>query len=83
MSGCAAAELAAEGIRVNSVYPGLIDTPMLSGNSPEVIAHFASLVPMGRMGQPGEVATLVAFLASDAASYMTGAEVAVDAGARL
>lgn len=83
MSGCAAVELARSNIRVNSVYPGLIDTPMLSGNSPETNALYASLVPMGRMAQPREVAEVVAFLASEAASYLTGAEVSVDAGARL
>ena len=83
MTGCAAAELAREGIRVNSVYPGLIDTPMLAGNSPETNALYASMVPMGRMASPSEVAEVVAFLASDAASYVTGAEIAVDAGARL
>jgi 3alpha(or 20beta)-hydroxysteroid dehydrogenase len=83
MTGCAAVELAPFGIRVNSVYPGLIDTPMLAGNSPETNAFYAKMVPLGRMAKPSEVAEAVAFLASDAASYMTGAEIAVDAGARL
>lgn len=83
MSGCAAAELAGAGIRVNSIYPGLIDTPMLSENAPETNARYASLVPNGRMACPQEVAEVVAFLASDAASYVNGAEIAVDAGARL
>ena len=83
MSGCAAAELASSNIRVNTVLPGLIDTPMLAGNSPETNALYASLVPMGRMALPREVAEVVAFLASDAASYVTGAELSVDAGARL
>jgi 3alpha(or 20beta)-hydroxysteroid dehydrogenase len=83
MTGCAAVELAPFGIRVNTVFPGLIDTPMLAGNSPETNAFYAKMVPLGRMARPGEVAEAVAFLASDAASYMTGAEIAVDAGARL
>ena len=83
MTGCAAVELAPFGIRVNTVFPGLIDTPMLAGNSPETNAFYAKMVPLGRMAKPGEVAEAVAFLASDAASYMTGAEIAVDAGARL
>jgi 3alpha(or 20beta)-hydroxysteroid dehydrogenase len=83
MSGCAARELASANIRVNTVMPGLIDTPMLAGNSPETNALYASLVPMGRMAEPREVAEVVAFLASDAASYVTGAELSVDAGARL
>ncbi|CAN5263683.1 glucose 1-dehydrogenase [soil metagenome] len=83
MSGNAASELARTGIRVNSVYPGLIDTPMLAGNSPETNAAYAQMVPIGRMARPEEVAEAVAFLASDASSYLTGAEIAVDGGARL
>ena len=83
MTGNAAAELARFGIRVNSVYPGLIDTPMLAGNTAETNARFARSVPLGRMAQPGEVAEVVAFLVSDAASYVNGAEIAVDGGVRL
>ena len=83
MTGNAAAELARFGIRVNSVYPGLIDTPMLAGNTPETNARFARSVPLGRMAQASEVAEVVAFLVSDAASYVNGAEVAVDGGVRL
>ena len=83
MTGNAAAELARFGIRVNSVYPGLINTPMLAGNSVETNARFARSVPLGRMAQAGEVAEVVAFLVSDAASYVNGAEIAVDGGVRL
>jgi 3alpha(or 20beta)-hydroxysteroid dehydrogenase len=83
MTGNAAAELARFGIRVNSVYPGLINTPMLAGNSTETNARFAQAVPLGRMAEAGEVAEIVAFLVSDAASYVNGAEIAVDGGVRL
>jgi 3alpha(or 20beta)-hydroxysteroid dehydrogenase len=83
MTGNAAAELAKLGIRVNAVYPGLINTPMLAGNSPETNARFARSIPIGRMAEPGEVAEVVAFLVSDAASYVNGAEIAVDGGGRL
>jgi 3alpha(or 20beta)-hydroxysteroid dehydrogenase len=83
MTGNAAAELTRLGIRVNAVYPGLINTPMLAGNSPETNARFARSVPIGRMAEPSEVAEVVAFLISDAASYVSGAEIAVDGAARL
>ena len=81
MSKVAAIELGPLGIRVNTVFPGLIDTPM--------VAHLAVQrgpgghpgAPLGRVGTPQEVADTVAFLASDAASYLTGAELAVDGGA--
>ncbi len=76
---------AREGIRVNAVCPGEIQTPMLVSErpappTPEDLEALAESVPMGRLGRPDEVAAVVAFLASDEASYMTGALVAVDAG---
>lgn len=83
MGGCVAAELAAEGVRVNTVFPGIIDTPMLAGLTDDAKAAFAKAVPLQRMAQASEVAEVICFLASDGASYMTGAEVSVDGGARL
>lgn len=77
-----ALELAPSGIRVNSVHPGAIDTPMLNPNGDLDSAKAAQEygIVMGRVGQPVEVAQASLFLASDEASYITGAELAVDGG---
>jgi 3alpha(or 20beta)-hydroxysteroid dehydrogenase len=80
MTKLAASEFGGAGIRVNSVHPGIIDTPMLGTNTPERLKQFEALVPMGRLGTPDEVAELVLFLASDAASYVTGSEITIDGG---
>jgi NAD(P)-dependent dehydrogenase (short-subunit alcohol dehydrogenase family) len=76
---------AGEGIRVNAVCPGEVRTPMLQSERSEAVTQelldrIAATVPMGRLAEPIEIARVVAFLASDAASYMTGAMVSVDAG---
>jgi len=81
-----ALEHARQGVRVNAVVPGEIRTPMLSSErvrpptEDELHALADRAVPMGRLGDPREVAEVVAFLASDASSYMTGSLVTVDAG---
>jgi meso-butanediol dehydrogenase/(S,S)-butanediol dehydrogenase/diacetyl reductase len=74
-----------DGIRINAVCPGEVNTPMLASErsepvTPELMQRVASTVPMGRLAEPVEIARVVLFLASDAASYMTGAMVNVDAG---
>jgi 3alpha(or 20beta)-hydroxysteroid dehydrogenase len=81
MTALAATELAPLGIRVNGVYPGLIDTPMLNENDPARLGAIAQMIPMRRLGTPDEVAQVVLFLASDEASYIAGAEVKVGGGA--
>lgn len=73
---------AREGIRANAVCPGPVETPILAGISaiPEVRAAWHEAVPMGRFASPEEIAEVVAFLVSDAASYVTGAAIVVDGG---
>ncbi|MFI8513425.1 glucose 1-dehydrogenase [Streptomyces sp. NPDC085460] len=76
----AAVELAADRIRVNSVHPGMIHTPMTAHLGLPGGAGGFPAAPMGRVGAPEEIARAVVFLLSDAASYVTGAELAVDGG---
>ncbi|MCL4423433.1 MAG: SDR family oxidoreductase, partial [Actinobacteria bacterium] len=78
MSRAAAYELGPYGIRVNAICPGFVATPMIEGGEP-VLQELAKLVPMGRVAAPEEIAQLVLFLASDASSYISGAEIAIDA----
>jgi len=73
----AAAELAASGIRVNAVFPGPVQTPMLDEATQ---ANLADRSLLGRLGQPAEIADAVAFLVSDHASFITGSELVVDGG---
>jgi NAD(P)-dependent dehydrogenase (short-subunit alcohol dehydrogenase family) len=67
-------------IRSNVVSPGPINTPLLNRQSPEMIARIASTIPMGRLGEPEEVAKVALFLASDDSSFVTGIELFVDGG---
>ncbi len=82
LTRASALALAPHGIRVNAVGPGSIDTAMMAAvnEDPEAMRVAMSRTPMKRMGTPGEVAELVAFLASDKASYITGETVYVDGG---
>lgn len=79
----AALECAKLGIRVNAVCPGAIKTPMidrLTGKKKEVEDQFAAMEPIGRLGQPEEVANAVTWMCSDEASFVTGHAMAVDGG---
>jgi cyclopentanol dehydrogenase len=80
LTKAAATEYAAANIRVNSVHPGLIDTPMTHDMPPGWKARLTEATPMKRMGKPEEVARAALFLASDDASYVTGATLLVDGG---
>jgi 3alpha(or 20beta)-hydroxysteroid dehydrogenase len=81
MTKCAAMELGGRGIRVNSVHPGMIDTPMTRVHGGDAAMEFgASKVPMRRVGTPADIAPVYVFLASDESGYMNGAELAVDGG---
>jgi len=81
MTKCAAMELGPKGIRVNSVHPGMIDTPMTRVHGGDAAMEFgASKVPLRRVGTPADIAPVYVFLASDESSYMNGAELTVDGG---
>ncbi len=75
-----AREVASRSITVNVVAPGLIDTDMTRDISTDAQAHWASAIPLGRLGTPEDVAAAVCFLASDAAGYITGQVIAVNGG---
>ena len=83
MTRSAAVRLGPHGIRVNSIHPGLIDTPMLGDTrmaDPDTLEQMLGQIPLGRIAQPGEVAKLALFLASDDSAYSTGSEFLVDGG---
>lgn len=79
----AALEYATQGIRVNAVCPGVIQTPMIdriTGKEKEAVAQFTELEPIGRFGQPEEIANAVIWMCSDEASFVTGHPMVVDGG---
>ncbi|MCS3467509.1 NAD(P)-dependent dehydrogenase (short-subunit alcohol dehydrogenase family) [Pseudomonas sp. JUb42] len=78
-------DLKSRRIRVNAISPGAIETPGLKGGADAdavqgMFDHFASLIPAGRVGEPDDIAKVAVFLASDNASYINGADIAVDGG---
>jgi NAD(P)-dependent dehydrogenase (short-subunit alcohol dehydrogenase family) len=80
MTKNAALTFAGDKVRVNSVHPGLVMTPMTEGHDPAITEALIAATPLGRAGLPAEVASAVAFLASDEASYITGTQLIVDGG---
>ncbi len=81
----AAMDYARHGIRVNGVAPGIVDTPIaeLVVHNPELAPEYLKTIPLGRFGEPEDVANVVLFLASDDASYVTGQNIVVDGGQTL
>ena len=77
-----ARELAGKGIRVNAVAPGVIHTDMVDALPDEVIKPLIATIPLGRMGEPEDIANGVVFLASDMASYISGVVLPIDGLAR-
>jgi 3-oxoacyl-[acyl-carrier protein] reductase len=73
-------ELATSGVLVNVIAPAVIETPMNAATGPEALAHITSLIPMKRLGQPDEVAELIAWLASDKVTFSTGAVYDISGG---
>ncbi len=82
MTKSLAKELGKDGIRVNAVLPGVTRTDMVAALPQEVVARLAATIPFGRVGEPEEVANAFVFLASDKASYITGALLSVDGAAQ-
>lgn len=80
MSRAAALEFAKQGIRVNAILPGRIDTPIAGEIAPEQLAAVNAKIPMGWTGDPSDIAQGAVYLASDEARYVTGAELIIDGG---
>lgn len=82
ISKAAAAEYGKDGIRVNTVFPGVIETPMTQAleESKELLGMLIKMTPLERLGKPEDVGNAVLFLASDEASYISGAELVIDGG---
>jgi len=80
LTKCAALEVAASGVRVNTVAPGGTETPMTAGQDPELRAGLIARHPLGRFAQPDEIVEAIIWLVSDAASFVTGTVMTVDGG---
>jgi len=80
LTKAAALDYAKQGIRINAVAPGYVDTPMIAGRKPAVQDKIVAMHPVGRIAQPEELAKVIAFLLSDDASFVTGSVHAADGG---
>lgn len=80
MTKSAGLEYARQGVRINSVHPGIIETPLAKTLSAEYIEMITETTPMGRMGEPMDIATMSLFLCSDEAKFITASEFVVDGG---
>jgi NAD(P)-dependent dehydrogenase (short-subunit alcohol dehydrogenase family) len=80
MSKNAALTYVGDNIRVNSIHPGIISTPMIDAQDSGITRSIVDITPMKRLGRPEEIAYGALFLASDESSYMTGAELVIDGG---
>lgn len=80
MSKAAALEYVKQGIRVNSIHPGMIETPILGNLTPQDAEAIRAATPIGRLGRPEEIAYGALYLCSDEAAFVTGAELVIDGG---
>ncbi|MDQ0272304.1 NAD(P)-dependent dehydrogenase (short-subunit alcohol dehydrogenase family) [Cytobacillus purgationiresistens] len=82
ISKAAAAQFGHSGIRVNALFPGIINTPMTKGleTSGQVLEQLLAMTPLQRLGEPEDIAKAALYLASDDASFVTGAELVIDGG---
>ena len=78
-----AQEVAGKGVTVNTVSPGYIETDMMRGVKPEALEKIVASVPVKRLGQPGEIASIIAWLASEDAGYSTGADFSLNGGLHM
>jgi acetoacetyl-CoA reductase len=78
-----AQEVVKKGVTVNTISPGYVETDMVKAMKPEVLASVVEQIPMGRLAQPDEIAGLIAYLASEEAGYVTGANISINGGLHM